>query len=89
MKKHIDVEVEEESVLLKTIKLTKNINYLTERLPKPNYNPLRYKSMLNNRKGDKKEKLHLNIKLSLPPLKNNKELIKSERKVKMLREKSS
>lgn len=76
MKKHIDIEVEEESVLLKTIKLTKNINYLTERLPKPNYNPLRYKSMLNNRKGDKKEKLHLNMKLSLPPLKN-KDLMKS------------
>ena len=44
-KKSKDIEVEEKSILLKTIKLTKNINYLTEKLPKPNYSPLRLKSI--------------------------------------------
>lgn len=29
--------------LLRTIKLTKNINYLTDMMPKPNYSPLKYK----------------------------------------------
>jgi hypothetical protein len=48
-KKLRDYEIEEESILLKTIKLTKNINYLTEKLPKPNYSPLRYKSLLANK----------------------------------------
>ena len=46
MKNIGETEVEEESILLKTIKLEKNINYLTENLPKPNYLPLRYKALL-------------------------------------------
>ena len=81
MKKHKDIEVEEESVLLKTIKLTKNINYLTEKLPKPNYSPLRYKSMLNNRSAYevKKNKLKINMKFSLPPIKQGQ--IRSERSI--------
>lgn len=44
-KKVREIELEEKSILLKTIKLTKNINYLTEKLPKPNYSPLRIKSI--------------------------------------------
>ena len=81
LKKHKDIEVEEESVLLKTIKLTKNINYLTEKLPKPNYSPLRYKSMLNNRSDSEmnRKKVKLNMKFSLPPIKKG--LIKSERSI--------
>ena len=37
MKRHKDSEAGEKSVLLRTIRLSKNINYLTERLPKSNY----------------------------------------------------
>ena len=85
IKKHKEVEVEEESVLLKTIKLTKNINYLTEKLPKPNYSPLRYKSMLNNRSAlDNRKKIDLNMKLSLPPIKNSM-LVKSDRNISVKR----
>jgi hypothetical protein len=29
--------------LLRTIKLTKNINYLTDMMPKPNYSPIKYR----------------------------------------------
>lgn len=29
--------------LLRTIKIPKNIHYLTEKLPKPNYIPLKYR----------------------------------------------
>ena len=74
MKKAKELEVEEESILLRTIKLTKNINYLTEKLPKPNYSPLRYKSLLGNRSSldnranINKKKLY-DLKLSLPPIK--------------------
>lgn len=35
----------ETSFLLKTIRPTKNMNYLTERLPKPNYCPVRFRSV--------------------------------------------
>ncbi len=30
---------------MKTIRLVKNMNYLTEKLPKPNYSPVRYRSL--------------------------------------------
>lgn len=30
---------------MKTIRMVRNMNYLTERLPKPNYSPVRYRSM--------------------------------------------
>ena len=74
MKSKFETEVEEESILLKTIKLSKNINYLTEKLPKPNYSPIKYKSMLKNRSS-----VDLKLKMSLPPIKNKKIAI-SERK---------
>lgn len=39
-------EVDEESIdLLNTIKIPKNIHFLTGRLPKPNYSPLRLKKV--------------------------------------------
>ena len=87
MKKVKDVEVEEESILLRTIKLTKNINYLTEKLPKPNYSPLRYKSLLAHRSGmnhhsSLEKKDPYDLKLSLPPIKggvNPRNLAKSDR----------
>ena len=66
LKAKYETEVEEESVLLRTIKLSKNINYLTEKLPKANYSPLRYKSMLNNRSS-----VDLKLKVSLPPIKKS------------------
>lgn len=89
MKKHKEIDVEEESVLLKTIKLTKNINYLTEKLPKPNYSPLKYKSMLNNRSAlEKRNKIDLKMKFSLPPIKNS-ALVKSERKMSVAQRKKS
>lgn len=31
--------------LLQTIKISKNMHYLTERLPKPNYSPLKLKKV--------------------------------------------
>lgn len=74
LKKVKDYEIEEESILLKTIKLTKNINYLTEKLPKPNYSPLRYKSLLANRSATdhrKNLKKDYDLQISLPPLKGN------------------
>lgn len=88
LKKHKDIELEEESVLLKTIKLTKNINYLTEKLPKPNYSPLRYKSMLNNRSSGeaRNNKIDLHLKFGLPPIKKA-PLVKSERRIKHEKEK--
>ena len=67
MKSKFETEVEEESILLKTIKLSKNINYLTEKLPKPNYSPIKYKSMLKNRSS-----VDLKLKMSLPPINNKK-----------------
>jgi hypothetical protein len=82
--KQKNIEIEEESILLKTIKLTKNINYLTEKLPKPNYTPLRYKSMLekNRIKKHNKYELDLNLKLSLPPIKPK--IVQSSRKIESL-----
>lgn len=73
LKKLKDYEIEEESILLKTIKLTKNINYLTEKLPKPNYSPLRYKSLLSNRSttDHHKPSKKYDLQISLPPLKSN------------------
>jgi hypothetical protein len=44
MKKTKIVESLESSSLLKTIRPVKNMNYLTEKLPKPNYLPVRYRS---------------------------------------------
>ena len=83
MKKVKDMEVEDISILLKTIKLTKNINYLTEKLPKPNYSPLRYKSLLSNRSSmdHKKGRLSDLHEMSLPPIKgvNPRQIIKSDR----------
>ena len=38
------VESLESSVLLKTIRPAKNMVYLTDKLPKPNYQPIRYRS---------------------------------------------
>lgn len=38
------VESLENSTLLKTIRPVRNMNYLTEKLPKPNYVPVRYRS---------------------------------------------
>lgn len=83
------MEVEEESILLRTIKLTKNINYLTEKLPKPNYSPLRYKSLLANRSSldnhhkSEGKKGAFDLKLSLPPIKGGlnpaREPVKSDR----------
>lgn len=81
--------------MLKTIKLSKNINYLTERLPKPNYSPLRYKSLLGNRSSmDRRSELNskkktYDIKLSLPPIYaknvNPRELVHSDRNIKINR----
>lgn len=84
LKKLKDYEIEDESILLKTIKLTKNINYLTEKLPKPNYSPLRYKSLLGNKSSidhRKNMKNDLDMKISLPPIRNaiNRSLPHSER----------
>jgi hypothetical protein len=45
MKKSKEIINLESSALLKTIKPVKNMNYLTERLPKPNYSPVRFKSL--------------------------------------------
>lgn len=45
MKKTKQIINLESSSLLKTIRLVKNMNYLTEKLPKPNYSPVRFKSM--------------------------------------------
>lgn len=65
-----EIELEEKSILLKTIKLTKNINYLTEKLPKPNYSPLRIKSIERNKSTfEPKRKSPYDLQLSLPPLK--------------------
>jgi hypothetical protein len=47
MKKGKDIESLESSSLLKTIRLVKNMNYLTEKLPKPNYTPVRYRTFKN------------------------------------------
>ena len=78
-KKNKQVEVDEKSVLLKTIKLTKNINYLTERLPKPNYSPLRLKSISQNIKGSLsqryKSKSPYDLHLSLPPIKSQPKIV--------------
>jgi hypothetical protein len=38
-------------MLLKTIKFSKNINYLADRLPKPNYAPVKYKCHTYNSKN--------------------------------------
>ena len=35
----------ENNLLLNTIKFPKNLHYLTERLPKPNYSPLKTKKV--------------------------------------------
>lgn len=81
-----EIELEEKSILLKTIKLTKNINYLTEKLPKPNYSPLRIKSIERNKSTfEPKRKSPYDLQLSLPPLKMPRKqselppIIKSER----------
>jgi hypothetical protein len=80
VKKNKDMEVDEKSILLKTIKLTKNINYLTERLPKPNYSPLRLKSISHNKSSLSQRymgKSPYDLHLSLPPIKSiNKNNIK-------------
>lgn len=73
MKKNKDFEVDEKSILLKTIKLTKNINYLTERLPKPNYSPLRLKSINNHKSALSQRyvsKSPYDLHMSLPPIKS-------------------
>ena len=44
MKKVRSIESLETSTLLKTIRPVKNMVYLTDRLPKPNYCPVRYRS---------------------------------------------
>lgn len=65
--------MDEKSILLKTIKLTKNINYLTERLPKPNYSPLRLKSISPNKSVLSQRyvsKSPYDLHLSLPPIKS-------------------
>jgi NIMA (never in mitosis gene a)-related kinase 1/4/5 len=83
MRKSKDIQVEERSILLKTIKISKNINYLTERLPKANYSPLKYKSLSKNHSSmDMPRNRSLlnrstiknssNLDLSLPPIKNSK-----------------
>ena len=74
---------------MRTIKLTKNINYLTEKLPKPNYSPLRYKSLLANRSSmnhphhsSLRKKDSIELKLSLPPINggvNPRKIVKSDR----------
>ena len=70
-------------MLLRTIKFGKNINYLTEKLPKANYSPLRIKSIERNKSTfEVKRKSPYHLQLSLPPIKSNKRsegLIKSER----------
>ena len=72
-KKNREVQFEEKSILLKTIKLTKNINYLTEKLPKPNYSPLRVRSIDRNKSTfEPKRKSPYDLQLSLPPIKSNK-----------------
>ena len=77
-----DFEFDEKSILLKTIKISKNINYLTEKLPKPNYSPPRIRSISKNRSSfEAKRKSPYDLQLSLPPIKSNKKpgLVKSER----------
>ncbi len=72
LKKNKEFEVDEKSILLKTIKLTKNINYLTERLPKPNYSPLRLKSIGNHKSSLSQRyvsKSPYDLHMSLPPIK--------------------
>ncbi len=73
--------MDEKSVLLRTIKITKNINYLTEKLPKANYSPLRIVSVVKRNKStlEVKKKSPYDLGISLPPLKSNRkiELIKS------------
>ena len=49
MKRHRDVDSGEKSVLLRTIRLSKNINYLTEKLPKSNYAQIEEKCHYYNR----------------------------------------
>lgn len=41
----VEVVDEKENILLNTIKVPKNIHYLTDRLPKPNYSPLKIKKI--------------------------------------------
>ena len=56
--------------MLKTIKLSKNINYLTEKLPKPNYSPLRFK--IGNRSSvDNRYRSPEEMQMSLPPIKSD------------------
>ena len=45
------IEVDETGMLemLNTIKIPKNLHYLTERLPNPNYEPLKLKKVDKNR----------------------------------------
>jgi hypothetical protein len=38
------MNLEPPSILLSTIKPVKNMNYLTDRLPKPNYTPIKFKA---------------------------------------------
>lgn len=41
----VEMVDEKENILLNTIKVPKNIHYLTDRLPKPNYSPLKIKKI--------------------------------------------
>lgn len=41
----LEVDETSNSILLTTIKIPKNIHYLTDRLPKPNYSPLKTKKI--------------------------------------------
>ena len=83
MKRHRDTDSGEKSVLLRTIKLSKNINYITEKLPKPNYAPVEEKchyynrsmslesTMKNSQKLTKSQlysKGKSNVNTSLPPI---------------------
>lgn len=43
VKKSRDADLDEKSMLLRTIKVKKNISYIGENLPSPNYMPLKYK----------------------------------------------
>ena len=62
MKKPRDSDLQEKSSLLKTIKVGKNISYIGEKLPLPNYTPLRYK---HNSLGKIDNKRQANRSLSL------------------------
>ena len=62
------VENLEASTLLKTIRPAKNLIYLTDRLPKPNYQPVRYRSYFQLKDHEAPHQKYGNSMQELPNL---------------------